>query len=463
MSDIATHVHPKPADAVAHPAMRLTRWRLAIAAISVAVAALPILRPAGPGNTGAVDLALVVAMLLAAVWASVRGHRVHLPYALPVALTVFAGGLAAATSGATSHVVLALGQDVFVFAWSAAVATIGQDRPALNALCRAWAYSAIVWAGLLLFAELAGLNWLSGINSRDGIRASLTLGDPNLAADYFICGLFVMRAARRPRRTVLRWLACALVVTAIVLTLSNGGFLALMVATVLGALFSIARRRGVVVAMAAGGILMLGGVAALTTIDVHGWVTRVEESSPLVRDSLGREAESGGSRTTLANEGIALWLNGDAVLGLGPGSTESVLRDVQAPYVKEAHDDYLAALLERGALGGLALMLLAVAVAVRCRRISAPGGVAADYRDVIPRPELLAAAVVAVAVSALFYEVLHFRHVWALLGVIAALEIAGRRPAVKPVELANGAGESALPCVLGTAEPPVITAAEPPL
>ena len=424
----APPVHLLTTDLVAHPAMRLARWRLAIGAMSVAVVALPILRPAGPGNTGGVDLALAGAILLAAVWASVRGHRVHLPYALPVALTVLAGALAAATSGAGGHALLALSQDVFVFAWSATVATIGQDRQALSAFCRAWAYSAIAWAGLLLFAELAGLNWLSGINARDGIRASLTLGDPNLAADYFICGLFVMRAARRPRHTVLRWLACALVVVAIVLTLSNGGFLALLAATMLGALFSIARRRGVVVAVAAGGILALGGVAAIATIDVHGWVTRVEESSPLVRDSLGREAESGGSRTTLATEGLALWLRGGAVLGLGPGSTESVLRARQAPYVKEAHDDYLAALLERGALGGLALLLLASAVAARCRRISAPGGLAPQYREVVPRPELLAAAVAAVAVSALFYEVLHFRHVWALFGLVAALEIAGRRP-----------------------------------
>jgi len=26
-----------------------------------------------------------------------------------------------------------------------------------------------------------------------------------------------------------------------------------------------------------------------------------------------------------------------------------------------------------------------------------------------------------------FYEVLHFRHVWALFGVVAALELTGRR------------------------------------
>jgi O-antigen ligase len=430
------------APSLSHPAMHLARWRLALVALSVAVVALPILRPAGPGNTGGVDLALAVAMLLALVWASVRGRPVHLPYALPVALSVLAGALAAATSGGGGGTLLALGQDLFVFGWSAAVATIGQDRQALDVFCRAWAYSAVGWAALLIFAELAGLNWLSGINARDGIRASFTLGDPNLAADYFICGLFVMRAARRPRRAVPRWIACGLVVTAVVLTLSNGGLLALLVATILGTLFSIARRRGVAAAVAAGGILALGGVAAVATVDVHGWVTRVEESSPLVRDSLGRQAESSGSRTTLAAEGIALWLHGDAVLGLGPGGTENVLRRRQAPYVKEAHDDYLAALLERGALGGVALLVLAAAVAVRCRRISAPDGVSPEYHDVVPRPELLAAAVVAVAVSAMFYEVLHFRHVWALLGLVAAVEIAGRRP-----------GRAALPAPAGRKEP----------
>lgn len=415
-----------------HPAMHLGRWRLAIAAIAVAVVALPILRPAGPGNTGFVDLALVVAMLLAAVWASVRGHVLHLPYALPVVLTVLAGSLAAATAGASGHTLLALAQDVFVFAWSAAVATIGQDRPALDAFCRAWAYSATAWAALLLFAELAGLNWLSGINARDGIRASFTLGDPNLAADYFICGLFVMRAARRPRNSFLRFLACLLVVVAVVLTLSNGGFLALLVATALGVLFSIARKRGLVVAVATGGILALGGVTALATIDVHGLLTRAEEASPLVHDSLGRQAESSGSRETLATEGFSLLLRG-SLLGVGPGNTEQTLRAQQAPYVKEAHDDYLAAAIERGPLGVVALILLGVTVAVRCRRISAPDGLAPECREVVPRPELLAAAAVAVAISAMFYEVLHFRHVWALFGLIAALEVTGRRQQARPV------------------------------
>ena len=45
----------------------------------------------------------------------------------------------------------------------------------------------------------------------------------------------------------------------------------------------------------------------------------------------------------------------------------------------------------------------------------------------VPRPELLAAAVIAVGFSGLFYEVLHFRHVWALFGLIAALALTGGR------------------------------------
>ena len=409
-----------------HPATRLARWRLTIVAISVAVAALPLLRPSGPGNTGMVDLALVGALLVAGMWASIRSHILRLPYALPVGLTVLAGALAtanlegaAATDGVSTSL-LALVQDVFVFAWAAAVTTLGQDRKMLDVLCRAWAF-------ILIVGEIAGQNWLTGINARDGIRASLTLGDPNLAADYFIVALLVMRAAQRPRRTVRRWLACALVVTAIVLTLSNGGMLALVLATACGALFRIARRRGLFVAVAVGVALALAGIGATRVIDVHGWVTRVEASSPFVRDSLGRESESGGSRSTLIKEASAVWLRGDSVLGLGPGNTEATLRDRQAAYVKEAHNDYVAALLERGVLGATALVLLAATLAVRARRISVAGGIAPEFREVVPRPELLAAAVIAVAFSALFYEVLHFRHVWALFGLVAALSLSSRR------------------------------------
>jgi O-antigen ligase len=408
------------------PARHLLRWRLTQVAIGLAVCALPLLRPSGPGNTGAVDVALLGGMFAAAIWASTRSLRVRLPYALPVAVTVLGGALAVAIApagtGAGGRGGLALVQDIFVFGWAAAVATIGRDRKLLDTFCRVWAYSATGWAAILIFGELAGITWLTGINSADGLRASLTFGDPNLAADYFLCGLLVIRAIRRPRRSRWRWLCCGLVVTAIVLTLSNGGLLAMLIATILGALFTVARRRGMITALTVGVLLSFGGLVLVETVDVHNWIVDAEQSSPLVRDSLGREAESGGSRTVIAAESIKLLVRDDTVFGVGPANTETTLRKDQAPYVKEAHDDYLAILLERGVLGGVALILLIVAAAVRCRRIAKVGGVAPDYLEIVPRPELLVAAVVAVAVSALFYEVLHFRHVWALLGLVAALE-----------------------------------------
>jgi hypothetical protein len=174
-------------------------------------------------------------------------------------------------------------------------------------------------------------------------------------------------------------------------------------------------------------LLAIAGTTAFATINLQDVIVSAEQASPLARDSIGREAESGGSRSTLTEETARMWFTGQDVLGLGPGNTQQTLRSRQAPYVKEAHNDYLAAILERGVLGGLALVALAVAVAVRARRISRPGGVDRPFLEVVPRPELLAAAIVAIAVSGLFYEVLHFRHVWALLGLVAALELSGRR------------------------------------
>ena len=71
-------------------------------------------------------------------------------------------------------------------------------------------------------------------------------------------------------------------------------------------------------------------------------------------------------------------------------------------------------------------MVLGATVAVRVSRATS-GRLRAAFAEVIPRPELLLSAVVAMGLAALFYEVLHFRHLWALLGVIAATEVWGRR------------------------------------
>jgi O-antigen ligase len=103
--------------------------------------------------------------------------------------------------------------------------------------------------------------------------------------------------------------------------------------------------------------------------------------------------------------------------------------------VKEAHDDYLATLVERGALGFVGLMLLIGAVVTRAISID-PRRLSPDFRRVVPSTAPLIGALVAMTVSALTHEVLHYRHLWALLGILAAVHVFGRdeepSPAVEP-------------------------------
>ena len=67
---------------------------------------------------------------------------------------------------------------------------------------------------------------------------------------------------------------------------------------------------------------------------------------PSVKNSVGRGLQSSSEREVLARETASLYLSG-GLLGRGPNSTEATLREIQAPYPKEAHNDYVAALVER--------------------------------------------------------------------------------------------------------------------
>jgi O-antigen ligase len=99
--------------------------------------------------------------------------------------------------------------------------------------------------------------------------------------------------------------------------------------------------------------------------------------------------------------------------------------------VKEAHDDYLATLVERGALGVIGLMLLIGSICVRAISID-PRRLSADFRRVVPSTAPLIGALVAMALAAFTHEVLHYRHLWALLGILAAIHLFGREAESSP-------------------------------
>src|SRR5439155_1214956 len=138
---------------------------------------------------------------------------------------------------------------------------------------------------------------------------------------------------------------------------------------------------------------------------------------PILRDWIGRSDSSAYQRIVILQEAGEI-LQKAGPLGTGPNATKPLLTDTLAPYAHQAHDDYVALVVERGVLGGVALFVLICAIWFRSSQ--ALGGRMRDaFQRVVPRREPLIGALLGLAAAASYYEVIHFRHVWTLLAVLA--------------------------------------------
>ena len=143
-----------------------------------------------------------------------------------------------------------------------------------------------------------------------------------------------------------------------------------------------------------------------------------------IRQGLGRSPDSAGQRQSLLQESIGLYERGSP-LGEGPVSTKSRLEREQAPLIKEAHDDYLAALIERGPIGFVGVLLLVSSLALR-GMFATRAKLAAGFAAAVARPNALVGALAGTLVAGTVYELLHVRHIWTLFALVAALSIWGR-------------------------------------
>ena len=413
------------------------------------VALLPLLRPMTPGNTGPIDLFLALNVAAFAAWAMPLRVQLGFPYSLAMALTIVAGGVAGlfADESASASVSLPLLQDIWLLAGAAVLFNIARTPAAIRRLAEIWCASAIVWAIVLVGAVVAGLDGISGINERTGSRAALTLGDSNYAANYFLLSLAMIAAFGYPRRLLGRLGAYSVLLLCVLLTGSNGGIFS-AVAVVIGlSLATVHRRWGVAAALLCTSLVAVWSLSQasacldattpvvsrkLCLIDPNELVATAKASDiDLVADSLGRAGQSTSQRGELLTESAALYRR-NSLLGIGPAQTKAELRRELAPFVKEAHNDYAAALIERGWLGGVALLTLLITVGKRAAPVFR-GRLDPRWRAVVPRPEALLAGALVVAVAGWFYEVLHLRHLWAFLALVAAIGHWGApAPAVPP-------------------------------
>lgn len=398
--------------------------------VAITVCLLPFLAPPGSGNTSPMDLGIGAAIVVAAIWTAKARLPVAFPYAVGVGGLMLGGALAAVTAGAPLSSVLVLLQDLVLLLWGAVLA-LGRHQVAIVAgATKAWARFAPSYASVMLVAYLAGFDRIAGVSADNGVRASYTFGDPNLAGNYLVMSLFVMAACARPRNRLLRCYGYGVVLAATMFTGSNGALLTLGLGLVLALAVHRYRAAGAVAGIAVlaltGALVVLLMGFIVPRVDVDALREQAASSIPLLRDSVARSGDSSSERATIVREGLHRWYAGD-LTGYGPGQTKATFIAVQAPYPKEAHDDYLAALLERGVVGVLGLVVLVAAIGARCARL-VTCDLPAAYARLVPRWWLLAVIGPMMAVSGTFYEVLHFRHLWTWLGIVAALTLVAREP-----------------------------------
>jgi O-antigen ligase len=381
----------------------------------------PILHPSGPANTSPVDLFLVASIVTGAIWARSGHPKLRAPYFIPVALMVAAGAASGLVSVLPGLAMSTLAIDLLLFAWCTVIVNVLSSPRAMRYALAAWSWAGIFWATVVVVAWLGHITSLEGLQAADGNRVLFTFGDPNYAATYWVVTIFVVHAAGVPSARWMRFSGYVTLAWALALSESNGGVLALVVGIIFLLLVRAYRRRGLVGSLAVLFVVILA-VGFLFTLEPIGKIRQqaLNSGQPLLVNSIGRSGQSSSERAELEVEVLQLYRQSDGVLGLGPGSTKPLLTSQLSPYANEAHNDFLAVLAERGVVGVLGLLLLVGTAAywaaplVR-RRLSA------GFADAVPRPAGLVAGVLALVSISYYEQVLHFRFLWALLGIVAIL------------------------------------------
>jgi lipopolysaccharide/colanic/teichoic acid biosynthesis glycosyltransferase len=415
-----TRLRTPPHDQPAAPA-RGSAQRVAVITLVLAVIFQPVLHPTGPGNSSPVDLFIVAAIVTALVWLAGTHQKLSAPYFIPVALFVAAGAASGLVSELPRTALVTLLIDLLLFAWCTTVVNVLTGPRAMRYALVAWSWSGIFWALLFIAAWAGHITPLEGISPAEGNRLAFTFGDPNYASWFWDATIFVIFAARTPGKRWLRFLGYATLVWALALTESNGGVLALGLGISFLLMVRYYRRHGWAGVIATGLIIGLAVGAFFAVVPLNAirlWA--LDSGQPLLVDSIGRSEQSSNERGLLVQETIQLYQRSDGLVGLGPMSDKQLLANWYYPYSNEAHNDFLAALSERGVLGLFALIFLVGCVVVRAgpvlrRPLSAP------MRAAVPAPAGLVASMLAIGVNSFYEEVLHFRPLWILFGITAVL------------------------------------------
>ena len=423
---VGTRTWPRPDRRTPAQALQQARDSTGMARVAIAlgVAGLPILRPTVAGNVGPADAAIFLGIAGTLLWAGVSQQVLRAAYLGPTTLLVLAGILAGLSGTQPTAALLAIAQDIYLVVWAIACVNFARHAETASFLVKAWCATSFAWA-LALFLVVGR----SALQTGNGDSRLAFTADTNGAGLYFVLSMFVIIAARWPRRRAWRLTALTFLLLDTVLTGSLGALSGLLAGLAVGVVLGVLARRGPAPAVALVLAFALGTASVALYAQRYRLVDAAHRSSiTVLKNSFGREAQSSGERRQLTAETLGLVTTRTNPLGSGPNTTEQLLRDEQAPYPKQAHNDWIAAYVERGSLGLLAVVALAFEVGRRALAIRDSSDLSEAYAPALPAVHYLMGGVVTLVVFSLSHEVLHDRTAWTLLGLIAAYAIFGRRP-----------------------------------
>jgi hypothetical protein len=400
---------------------------MSLSVLAAMIALLPLLRPAGPGNTAPVDLLIGLFLFVAALGLARRTRPLHIPAGTAILLILLGSVLALIASLDIATGLLTLVVDIYLFALFITVANELDSRRALGLALTVWVVAALGWAIILIGSNQGwlpvGLQELVGITGDSSERAAAATGNPNMAASYMLTSCFLAMAAPWPGRRLARALVLGVLVFAMYVTGSNGAlsaFLAGLLLLGLGAYLRGGRTREQILALV-GSAVLVGGLLLAVTVSVVGIpsIGRSDIDTFAHSEQQGALANNLGRLDRGVDDRLQIWSSGwrsagpRLAIGVGPGEAINYAVNLAGMHIS-LHNDMLAYLVERGVLGLVGfLMLHAVLLRLSGRLLVTQGRPVDTYRGLGP-------AVAANLAFSMSHETLHFRHIWVLYAMVAA-------------------------------------------
>ncbi len=389
------------------------------------VALLPVNVVNLPLNTTPVDFWILFALPL--LWFVMRRARqpISISYAIAMWIILLASFASAFAATKPSNSIVVILKEIYVFLWFVTLTVVLSKLSArdFHRLMSVWT-GVVIAHGLLMIAQfLSPALWqsISGLAGRSaaydiyrpsGLFLCDTAGCANRAAYFQLLGIVpLMLAGFTRRRTISLGF---LLLLSILITGSMGATLAFLIglASATAALAVFGKRWNLITKNLVQLIVVaavLGGIAALAISHNQ----RYEEHFQSI--IVGRAERSSGGRFHLWTRGVNVLLDGRIGLwGIGPNNFRVI--DWQG---KQLHNDFLAFLVERGILGVVGLVVLALSAMTRAFNLLLLSLKSLERARLVEAVFL--AVVVATLVESLTHQIFHDRQLWLVLALLEAM------------------------------------------